>query len=242
MRRAGLAGLAGLALGCGIPDLDLSGKRCPCVSGYTCDESTQRCVAAGSDDGGVTPPGCLGTSTLNTPAFSEGFDTDFSGWTTGGTGSWSVSNGEAAQTQAGASLAYAYPTTLVNLASYRVVSTLRPLPGGAMNGRVGLGIRQQASLESLSCSWEPNLGELHVRHTSNTGGDDAVGIGQAVNIDPAATVTMETEIAGTQLRCCLLEAPTVVLEAGPVTGGGGPPTLWSRALGGAWTDFHVFTQ
>jgi len=39
---------------CGVPSLDLTGKGCPCGSGYTCDTVRQVCVAGSQTDGG--PP------------------------------------------------------------------------------------------------------------------------------------------------------------------------------------------
>ena len=246
MRPAALAALAGFAVGCSVPELDLSGKQCPCVDGYVCDTASQLCVAGidggAGNDGGSTAS-CLGSSTLNTLAFSDDFHSDFSKWMTTGDGVWGVSNNEASQSMATSGLAIAAPTSLVNLSNYRVEAKLHAL-SGATNGRVGVGVRQIISTyESLSCSWEPDLGELHIRHTLGSSGDDSnVPAGMAVSIAPTATVTMEVEIAGTQLRCCVREAPTVVLSASLASQATGPPTMWARSRAGAWTDFQVFTQ
>ena len=36
--------LAAAMAGCAVGDIDLTGRSCPCVAGYQCDESTNRCV------------------------------------------------------------------------------------------------------------------------------------------------------------------------------------------------------
>lgn len=51
---ASIVALAGaLASGCVIGDVDLAGRRCPCVDGWICDEATERCVPADASDGGA---------------------------------------------------------------------------------------------------------------------------------------------------------------------------------------------
>jgi hypothetical protein len=43
------------APGCVIADPDLSGRRCPCIAGWVCDEARDVCVPLGGSDAGVLP-------------------------------------------------------------------------------------------------------------------------------------------------------------------------------------------
>ncbi|MBX3272215.1 MAG: hypothetical protein KF729_18265 [Sandaracinaceae bacterium] len=60
--RIGALALIALA-GCAVPDLDLEGRRCPCVEGWVCDVARDVCVPvggvadAGTRDGGATDGG-----------------------------------------------------------------------------------------------------------------------------------------------------------------------------------------
>ncbi|MCC6903238.1 MAG: hypothetical protein IT377_29975 [Polyangiaceae bacterium] len=49
-RALALLALGGFT-GCSVDDVDLSGKHCPCAAGWTCDESTDRCVRPGASGG-----------------------------------------------------------------------------------------------------------------------------------------------------------------------------------------------
>lgn len=44
---AALLGVVALSTGCSLEPLDLAEKRCPCATGYQCDDARDRCVAVG---------------------------------------------------------------------------------------------------------------------------------------------------------------------------------------------------
>jgi hypothetical protein len=47
----------GLVWGCSVPELDLTGKQCPCAAGYVCDVASNVCVAALDGAVGDAPSG-----------------------------------------------------------------------------------------------------------------------------------------------------------------------------------------
>jgi hypothetical protein len=49
----GAQGVVLAAGACSVDDLDLTGKRCPCVAGFVCDTTTDTCVPSGTIDGAV---------------------------------------------------------------------------------------------------------------------------------------------------------------------------------------------
>jgi Concanavalin A-like lectin/glucanases superfamily len=71
----------GLVGACVLPSIDLSGRPCPCITGYSCDASTHRCVLGenASSAGGSTSSESGATSTIATGAFASSTSTVGSG-------------------------------------------------------------------------------------------------------------------------------------------------------------------
>jgi len=86
---------------CGVDEIDIDGKACPCADGYACDDATQTCVKLGAATGGTDAgsdgaAGAGGTSTggANTGGTNTG-GTNTGGTNTGGANTGGTSTGGA---------------------------------------------------------------------------------------------------------------------------------------------------
>lgn len=171
MRRAAIAvaSIVG-ATACRVDELDLEGKRCPCVAGWTCETATDTCVRDPVDAAMIDMPpndgviidapdasidGPPGSSCLGSAGGSSMFTDDFAdliGWVTVG-GAWSATGGEAVQTETGGSLIYAYPAGTSAFTDYRIASRARRT-GGTTTGSVEVSLRIQLSNDGqYQCAW-----------------------------------------------------------------------------------------
>lgn len=62
--------LALACFACGVPELDLNGKKCPCLDGYSCDKNTNRCVK-GALDGDASATGIQLRGAWSSPTNEE---------------------------------------------------------------------------------------------------------------------------------------------------------------------------
>ena len=252
------------AAACRVDELDLEGKRCPCVDGYTCEPSTDTCVrdpidAAAIDappnDGVIVdapidapsidgPPGssCLG-SAGGSSLLTEDFN-DLIGWVTVG-GTWSASGGEAVQTDTGGSLIYAYPAGTSAFTDYRVASRARRT-GGATTGSVEVSLRKQAANDGqYQCSWSPASGGLHLNWTRNNGSlggtlaQVTVDIGSIAGYDPLAPVVIEAQAQGSQLTCCVRDLGGAYVTIADTRYTAGSPGIKTTMQSAAFDDLAV---
>jgi hypothetical protein len=238
--------------GCSVPVVDLTGKSCPCAPGYTCNPTTNTCVGGLATDAQVFDAPRDGTQNASCLAGSVGallyettFD-DFAGWNVGG-GTWNASNGEVVQSNVNSDLAYAYtPSNAVSAADYRIVSTWRLINGSDGNA-VELTARTQTSSlpGQYHCNWSATDGVMNLMWTvtsTTTGFMNQINIDvtQIPGYDPHAPVTMEFQVRGGRLDCCVRGVPAANLFANDTryaTGPGGMKTYHETA---AYTDFHVY--
>lgn len=179
---------------CSVPDLSLEGKKCPCVSGYSCG-GDGLCHAQG--DGGVKDvtmtTSCLGSA----PGMSlySGFATTFA--TTGGT--WTQGT-NLQQTDAASGLAFAYINNAsLALATYRIVAhAVGTTPGTAM----GISLRISGKPQ-YDCLWEPGTAGTLIWQYVNNGGQ-AANLANPLTALPTSTeITMEVLATPTMLECCI---------------------------------------
>lgn len=259
----GLVGVVGLvAGGCSIDTFDLTGKQCPCVSGWVCEENTNTCVrdlttidAPGSD--GVPPidaPGSDGVPPVDgTPSvsclgdafggslYASALD-DLTGWTTVGDGTWSASGGEVVQSLATALDTYAYPTAAVSLADYRVALRARRSGG---TGVIVASFRIQVGTNNrYRCTWRPDDGALKLEAPRPQGdyrafAETQAAVGSIPGYDPAATITIEIEAVGNSVKCCVREVPSALIVSSNTLYAAGPPGLETVNAAGAFDDLQV---
>jgi hypothetical protein len=256
-----MASLVGIA-SCRVDELDLEGKRCPCVAGWTCETATDTCVrdpidAAPIDvppnDGVIVDaPGASidappGSSCLASPGGSSLVADDFAdliGWVTVG-GAWSATGGEAVQSDTGGALTYAHPAGTSAFTDYRVASRTRRT-GGAATGSVEVSLRKQMMNDGqYQCAWSPANGALRLNWTRNNGSfggtlaQVTVDIGSIPGYDPLAPVVIEAQAQGSQLTCCVRDlagAFTTIADTRYVSGS---PGIKTSSQSAAFDDFAV---
>jgi hypothetical protein len=269
MKRASLVAVVlGASAACRVDELDLEGKRCPCVTGWTCEVATDTCVRdpldatevdAPPNDGVIVdapidssidtidaPPGssCLGPAG-GASLFSDDFN-DLIGWVVTG-GAWSATGGEALQTDTGGSLIYAYPAGASTFTDYRVASRARRT-GGANTGSIEVLLRIQAANDGhYQCVWSPASGALRIDWTRNNGSiggtlaQMAVNIGAIPGYDALAPVVIEAQAQGTQLTCCVRDLTGASVTVADTRYTVGSPGVRTRTQSAAFDDFAVNT-
>jgi hypothetical protein len=263
----GVGGLLGLGLGgCRIDEYDLTGKQCPCVSGWICDQATNTCqreptmidAPSGTDgttdidafdpdalpaDAGVDGApsvSCLGDA-FGASLYADALDS-LTGWTTVGDGTWASAGSEAVQSLATALDAYAYPTAVASLTDYRVA--LRGRKTGGV-GTILASFRIQVGTNNrYRCSWKPQDGS-HKLEAPRPQGDyrsfaeTQAAVGSIPGYDPAAIFTIEVEAVGNSVRCCVREVPAALIQSSNTLYSAGPPGIETVTASGAFDDIQV---
>jgi hypothetical protein len=230
--------LALLLAGCSVADVSLDGKECPCATGYTCQVATNTCVA----DHGDATASCL-PGTPGPLLYGSELD-DLDGWDFGG-GTWMAQDGNAMQMDAAAKLSFAYPHS-VSAADYRIVSSFRALDGGASSAlELAARIGDGGPAHQYHCNWDPLGGAFQLMYTLEAGDNGVLvstqlDLAQLPGYDPHAPVTMELEVAGGALACCLREIPAAALATSDARFAAGHPGLKTYEMTGAYDYFHVF--
>jgi hypothetical protein len=225
--------LAALA-SCSVADVDLAGKQCPCTDGFTCQPATNTCVP----DHGNASLSCLGDEP-GPLMYATELDT-LDGWDIGA-GTWAAdAGGWARQSDATAKLAYAFPHSVTG-SDYRIVSSFRATDGGTssaleVSARVGDG----GSSHQYNCNWDPFGGAFQIKYTFDESSNGVVVSTQLADFDPTATLTMEFEVRGDSLRCCIRELPAATLSGTDAQFSSGHPGLKTYLASGAYDYFHVF--
>ena len=242
------AALAIVALvACKVPDVDLTGKHCPCASGYTCDDNTQLCVqgdfADAPADTAMQSPSCLADPVLTIPAFSDSFSS-LDAWTLQG-GTWVAINGQAQQQDDTATLAYAFPSSAgsAQASAYRIVATMHQLAHLADNSAFEIAFRiVQQTPDIYHCNFEPNDHTLVIQHT--TGAQTPVLVSSVVDVgpayDPNATFTLEVLVQGTTATCCVREIAGASLTTTSINNASGPPGMKTFRMSAGYGAFQVF--
>jgi len=175
-----LSGVAILAGGCFLPDLDLTDRACPCSDGYTCDDATQKCVptASGTANGGGTTTSSTADTTSATGGGGAG-----NGGSGGGTlcGNGTVDRGEDCDPPDGAACS----------------PTCQTLSEDCSNGvdddgddQIDCDDPDCASTCVITCANAPTLGPMN--DGTNLGGTTAFEgscVGQAANSETIYTYT-----------------------------------------------------
>jgi hypothetical protein len=263
MRAVGLvAGLVAVAAStaCRVPEVDLTGKACPCAEGYDCDDTRDVCVLAVDappPDASPLPDGeevdappaapCLGSAPGNL-RFQAHFDAPpLIDWTIGG-GSWSITgiNSQLIQSDPAVVLAYAYPNAAAALVDYRVVTKMRQIDGAA-DGGLEVAFRVQSGSDGqYACKWEPNSGRLALEYL-NPGGsgldvmnEKTINLATIPGYDVHQVVVMEVQVVGAQLDCCLRGIPggTIGITDSRYTTGG--PGAKTSTMSAGFDDYEVY--
>jgi hypothetical protein len=262
--RAALALLVVATAGCKVDELDLTGRACPCVSGWRCDDTSNTCVRdpvidgpwdgdgpiqfdaqvdASSADARVDAvPGttCIGPHGTN--LFTDDF-TDLIGWASQ-QGTWAAAGSEAVQSNTATAVAYAHPVGLA-IADYRIAARMRQLTGAGTDA-MKIAFRIETGGDGqYQCGWAPNTGRLDlvwIRSNGMVGGTlqaTTVDIGAIAGYDPADAVTMEVLAQGNGFTCCLLEYAGATVSATDTRYATGSPGLGTASMSAAFDDFRV---
>lgn|GEM_PF-3263291 len=247
--RALVAIVAVATLGaCKVPDVDLTGKHCPCASGYTCDDNTQLCVQGdvidAPPDTSAPSASCLDNPTLTNLVFSDNFST-LDAWTLEA-GTWVAINSQAQQQDDTATLAYAFPSSAgsAQASAYRVVATMHQLAHAADNSAFEIAFRIMPLVvpDIYHCNFEPNDHTLVIQHT--TGAQTPVLVSSVVDVDPAynpnATFTLEVLVQDTTATCCVREIAGASLTTTSINNASGPPGMKTFRMSAGYGGFQVF--
>ena len=180
---------------CSVPQLSLEGKKCPCVSGYTCGGDG---VCHANGDGGVkmdvpVTASCLGSApgTSLYSGFASTFATMGGAWTQGAS---------LQQTDAASGLAFAYLNNAsLNLATYRIVTHVTGTSGGTAMG-ISLRITGKPQYD---CLWEPGTAGTLLWQSVNNGGNATPLVTPLSTLPTSNEITMEVLATPTMLVCCI---------------------------------------
>ncbi|HUJ57953.1 MAG TPA: hypothetical protein VLX92_05660 [Kofleriaceae bacterium] len=244
---------------CSLPSVDLTGKACPCPGGWVCNAATQTCArtapgtdapgrdatladgASGADAAQAASclPGAFGHELYSTATFA-----DYPlGWTTGG-GTWMPGASEVTQTDAMSDLAYIFRP--LPQADYRIVATMHATSTGdgkaiEVAGRIDPG----GAVHMYHCNWEPSDGAFLIQRT------DAEEMGAVIqmttidlaslaNYQPSDPVTIELQISGSVLQCCLHGIPGASISGSDTTYPAGDVGVKTYEMSGGFHDFAVY--
>ncbi|HEY5927483.1 MAG TPA: hypothetical protein VIV11_37620 [Kofleriaceae bacterium] len=206
---------------CSIKPIDYTGKQCPCPEDYDCNRSTNTCTKqlvgdAGNDsqdatDGSVIQgDSCLPNPKSNLVYSSVGF-TDFPQAWLGSSGQWNLEQGEVKGTNATLPIAWLSHSIGNSNANYRVVATMRLIAGFSDAG-LGIAFRVSGMQGNLyTCTIAPGTGQLELKSWQQ--GTDLPVASKTVSItDANAMLTMEINIDGMNMTCCLRGYPTAMIS------------------------------
>lgn len=230
---------------CRVADLDVTGKACPCPTGYACVANA--CVAGeGTSDAaidGAADASCIAAPktalVYQTATFAE-FPT---GWSTMG-GTWAPTPTALHQGSESDSLAFALLSTNPGDAaatSYRVVATAIQT-NGAVGGAVEVVARGSlADDEMYHCNLEPNDGNLVVDRT-NQGGVGATELASMMlaGVNAHASYTLEIQVEGDRIECCVRGIANGSLAVHDATLAAGLPGVKTYLMAADFTAFAVY--
>jgi hypothetical protein len=243
---------------CSVPDLDLTGKQCPCPTGYVCDTSRNMCerslpsdgraIDSSIDSGNDANPfnSCLTSAPYTHLAYSTPTFGDFStAWTPLG-GIWSAQGAELAQTSTTASLAVAYHSVVTSggTADYRLVTTMHATTTGAGDA-IELSLRIDATnVHMYHCNWQPSDGGFVLQRTDNISTTHVIAMTTVdVSQIPASTPqVMEFQATGGSFECCLRGVTGAHLSGSDTMYTSGAVGVKTYLMGGGFHDFSAYTQ
>ena len=205
---------------CSIKPIDYTGKQCPCPEDYECNLATNSCTkelvgdaradTASTLDGGPPGASCLTNPKPNLVYSSIGFADFPQGWL-GASGQWARETGEVRQTNAANALAWISHSVGNSTANYRVVATMRIIDG---LDDAGMGIAFRVSNmqgNMYTCTIAPKNGQLELKYWQQTA--EVVLAARTVSIaDAQAMLTMEINIDGANMTCCLRGVPSATIS------------------------------
>ncbi len=243
---------------CSVPDVDLTGKSCPCPSGYVCDTAKNTCARSltgdaraidssidSAIDGGPTQS-CL-TTPFTHLAYSTATFGDFAtAWSATG-GIWTTTPTELTQTSTVASLSVAYRNVVtVGVADYRLVTTMHATSTG-VGDALELSQRIDATnVHMYHCNWQPSDGGFLIQRTDNLNTTPViqmttVDLKSIPNYSPSDPQVMEFQVNGSQLECCLRGITGAHISGSDTTYTSGAIGVKTYLMAGGFHDFSAYT-
>src|SRR5262249_15604466 len=135
----------------------------------------------------------------------------FNGWMQGGSGAWSVQNGEAVQTVNTTDFAYAFNPT-VTATDYRIVGSMRITDATHTSTALELAARVHASGTQYHCNWDALHGEFSLMWTMTSAvngffAQTFIDTSQIPGYDAHAAFVMELQVHGARIDCCVHGVP-----------------------------------
>lgn len=222
--------------GCTVPPIDLANRECPCASGYTCDDATNTCVADQISS-------CL-ASPIGAKLYSTTFD-DFAGWQSGA-GTWAAQGGTAVQSDSVSEFAYAF-LPQVTESDYRVISTFRVLEKGgeSISPEIAARVQLDGSGGQYHCNWDPFAGGFSMMYSTSPLDNGFLhqvflNVSAMPDYDPMAWFTMEFQVSGGRLDCCVRGVPGATGFVNDARFAAGAPGMKTFATSAAYDDYFVF--
>lgn len=204
-------------------------------------------AASGGTSGNGGTGGSAGASGAGGSAggallFADEFDAEKPEWQFAGETGWSLSGGEAVQSNLAATYAIRWIPSLASLTDYRI--EVRARRTGPSSGALQVLFRQTADDSFYYCSFHPALGEMYWgKYTSNW---DSEEIGSAPNFavdyDPNQAFTMTLITDGTQFTCRVEEIPAAVAVLSDLTYPAGGPGLKTYVMASAYDYIRVYSK
>jgi hypothetical protein len=173
-------------------------------------------VDLGGGDG-ATPSDASVPDGGATLLFSDEFDGDLAKWSTYGTGSWSVSGGEARQSDDTAALSFIYAPSTSTFTDFHLVSKMRMYMTSPAGGALELTFRVTTtpSLKQYFCNWEPDSGNFIIMYSMGVAttvlAQTTVNLSLVSGYSDVMPVTMHADVQGTKIHCFLEEIPSADL-------------------------------
>ena len=237
---------------CSVPDVDYTGKQCPCPAGYACDNSTHTCVRGALAPDGAPGDGAPGDSPTSascmprpftTPSYSTATFADFAtAWSSAG-GIWEPNGAELEQTSTVASYAVAYYTGTPSYGDVQLVGAMHAISAGPGNA-IELALRVDADNTHLyHCNWEPADGGFLIQRTDNITTTPVI---QMTTIDITgrpvdASVIMEFQANGKTLTCCLRGISGALISGTDTMYASGAVGVKTYEASAGFDNFHVYT-
>jgi hypothetical protein len=200
---------------CSVGSLELAGRACPCVDGYTCVNGA--CVPAGSELPDASTDGAAGADSgsdagdASTLLFDDEFDQGALDpiWIVG-SGNWSLVNGEATNENT-VEGEFMLVQGFQDETSYEAVARLRMVgspPTGDNAMEIAVRVSDTPPYDRLQCSFE--TGDWYLRYllpNTGLGSFDDLPLSPPANADPMAYYTLHTVVTGQSVHCWVDEVP-----------------------------------
>jgi len=181
---------------------------------------------------------CLGTNP-GAELYRDDFDGTLDAYTTVA-GTWTLAGSELEQSN---SIDAATLLASVDVgADYRVVASLRMLASGQSGGAMELVARATDATHFYHCNWEPETGDFEIQDVADNMPlvQRTITLGEIPGYDAHQSITMELQVQGNDIRCCLRDVPSATLSLTNGTYASGSIGFQTWFLSAAYDSLRVY--